>query len=54
MGIPRNERDDLRPSVTEAMQKVMGFTDSGVVTAAVNCLAQKLDKASMIGKFHFM
>lgn len=47
MGIPRSERDDYRPTVSEAMQKVMGFTDSGVVTAAVKCLNQKLDKASM-------
>merc|ERR1712136_256173 len=50
MGIPRSEKDDYRPTVSEAMQKVMGFTDNGVVTAALKCLSQKLDKASMISQ----
>ena len=52
MGIPRSEKEDYRPTVSEAMQKVMGFTDNGVVTAALKCLSQKLDKASMISKLY--
>jgi len=50
MGITRKEAEDLKPHISEAVLKVLGFHDSAIVMAAVNCLSNDLDKKSTIGK----
>ena len=48
MGITRKEAEDLKPVISKAVTKVLGFSDSAVVVAAVNCLSNNLDKNSTI------
>ena len=48
MGISRKEAEDLKPVISKAVTKILGFSDSAVVVAAVNCLSNNLDKKSTI------
>ena len=48
MGITRKEAEDLKPVISKAVTKILGFSDSAVVVAAVNCLSNNLDKKSTI------
>ena len=48
MGITRKEAEDLKPVISKAVSKILGFSDDAVVVAAVNCLSKNLDKVSTI------
>ena len=48
MGITRKEAEDLKPVISKAVNKILGFSDSAVVVAAINCLSNNLDKKSTI------
>lgn len=49
MGITREEAEGLKPYISEAVQKVLGFNDNAIIMAAVNCLSKGLDKAKTVG-----
>ncbi|PIK34193.1 putative U4/U6 small nuclear ribonucleoprotein Prp3 [Apostichopus japonicus] len=40
--------EDLKPAVDETLRHVLGFSDSAVVTAALNCVAKGMSKSKAI------
>lgn len=38
MGLSRRELDDLKPEISRIVEKVLGFPESTLVTAALNCI----------------
>lgn len=48
MGITLKEAEELKPVISKAVNKVLGFSDNAVVVAAINCLTKNLDKVSTI------
>jgi U4/U6 small nuclear ribonucleoprotein PRP3 len=49
MAMSRKDLDILRPIVDRAVQKFLGFSESTLVTAAVNCVDKGYDKKKTRG-----
>lgn len=50
MSLSKRDLEDLKPAVDETLRHVLGFSDSAVVTAALNCVAKGMSKSKAIGK----
>lgn len=46
MALSRREVDEIKPWVTETVKKRLGYSESAVVNAALQCLQKNLDKDS--------
>lgn len=50
MALSRKEAEDLKPNISDAVKKSLGFTDETVVMAAIHSLTKNHDKKKTIGK----
>ncbi|PIK54959.1 putative U4/U6 small nuclear ribonucleoprotein Prp3 [Apostichopus japonicus] len=48
MSLSKRDLEDLKPAVDETLRHVLGFSDSAVVTAALNCVAKGMSKSKAI------
>ncbi|XP_014219797.1 U4/U6 small nuclear ribonucleoprotein Prp3 [Copidosoma floridanum] len=48
--LSRKEMDELRPQIEKAVSRCLGFTESAIVTTAVNCLASGYDRRKTTDK----
>jgi U4/U6 small nuclear ribonucleoprotein PRP3 len=44
MSLSRREIDDLKPEIKRIVEKVLGFDESALATAALNCLDKGYDR----------
>ena len=54
MSLSRREIDDLKGLLDTTVQKLLGFSESTLVSAALNCLDRGYDKHKMLGMSVFM
>lgn len=46
--LSKRDLEDLKPAVDETLRQVLGFSDSAVVTAALNCVAKGMSKSKAV------
>ena len=49
MSLPKREVEEMRPWMERTVKRVLGFSEPTVVTAALHCVGQGLDKRKTIG-----
>ena len=50
MSLSKRDLDDMRPMVDDIVRKVLGFSESSVTMAALNCVSKGMSKTKTIGK----
>ena len=51
MSLSKKEVDELKPVIDRVVQKVVGFSEPTLVTAAINCIDKGYDEKKTAGKF---
>jgi U4/U6 small nuclear ribonucleoprotein PRP3 len=49
--LSRKEIDELKPQIERTVSKFLGFTESSIVTTALNCIASGYDRRKTAGLF---
>ncbi len=50
MSLSKRDLDEMRPMVDDIVRKVLGFSESSVTMAALNCVGKGMSKMKTIGK----
>ena len=50
MALTRRELDDLRPWMSSVTSEMLGFPETAVVSAAMDCVSQNMDSDRMAGE----
>lgn len=49
--ISKKEIDEIKPQIEKAVHKFLGFGESAIVTAAINCITSGYDKRKTAGTY---